>query len=368
MDVIAQFAQPLAVSPPDLSVRTRSAAGSLTRVDPISGSSWDELITRHPRATIFHTSAWARVLVDTYGYKPHYFAAECAGEPTAMCVLEVNSWVTGRRGISLPFTDECGLLSGGSHSFDELFQFGIEMGERQNWKSIEIRAGGAPTDLPVSLSFYSHNLQLNNDAEKLFGSFDPSVRRAIRKAQNSKLEISISSGFEAIRDYFQLHCITRQKHGLPPQSFQFFANIHRHIIGPGHGFVVLARKNGRTIAGAVFFRFRQTVLYKFGASDPEFDSLRANNLLMWSAIQHSCREGFRFLDFGRTSSHNDGLRRYKRSWGSEEKILNYIKWDFRKARFVKDKDQSTGFQNSFFGLCPVAVSRFLGKLIYPHIA
>jgi hypothetical protein len=36
---------------------------------------WDDLLLAHEDYAFFHTSAWARVLSESYGYKPLYFTA-----------------------------------------------------------------------------------------------------------------------------------------------------------------------------------------------------------------------------------------------------------------------------------------------------
>jgi hypothetical protein len=89
---------------------------------------------------------------------------------------------------------------------------------------------------------------------------------------------------------------------------------------------------------------------------------------MWRAIEHESRRGAQTLDFGRTSLHNEGLRRYKLNWGSEEKTINYLKWDSRHGRFIQGKDRSSGFQNLAFRRLPALVSRAAGRFLYPHIA
>ena len=96
---------------------------------------------------------------------------------------------------------------------------------------------------------------------------------------------SSSAIAQAINDFYQLHVQTRRRHGLPPQPASFFLNIYEHIIKPGLGFIVLAQRESRPIAAAIFFRFGRNALYKYGASDKRFQEFRANDLVMWHGIQ-----------------------------------------------------------------------------------
>lgn len=76
--------------------------------NPFEHPDWDEMVIGLPNFSFFHSAAWAKVLVETYGYAPNYFVAKGTNDLRALLpVMEVDSWLTGRRGIALPFTDDC---------------------------------------------------------------------------------------------------------------------------------------------------------------------------------------------------------------------------------------------------------------------
>ena len=166
-----------------------------------------------------------------------------------------------------------------------------------------------------------------------------------------------------MQTYYRLHCQTRKKHGLPPQPWAFFLNIHKHLMSKGLGVLVLARSEGIAVAGAIFFYGKQAV-YKFGASDESRLELRANNLVMWEGIRCLAARGCEQLDFGRSSMENEGLRRYKAGWGTREGTLEYVKYDVRQARFEVDKDRASGWHNKIFSRMPMALLRAAGAVLY----
>ena len=341
---------------------------TFSRIDPLAESPrWDKLVVEHPRASVFHTSAWIRVLCQTYGYRPLCFVTE-GGRPAILPLIEVDSFLTGRRGISLPFTDSCSALTSLDGDFRGLWKQALRVGQERRWRTFEMRDYEEGCGLSPSLQFYTHSLTLAENASVTFDLFDSSVRRAIRKAERSGVDVTVERSESAMKVYYEMHCLTRKKHGLPPQSYRFFQNIHRWIIEPGLGFLVLARVMDKPIAGAVFFRFCRKAIYKFGASDPQAEPLRPNNLVMWRAITELCANGCKTLDFGRTSLQNAGLRRYKASWGAIERVSRYLKWDFAKGANVQDRDKADGLHTSFFRLLPGNLSRIVGRLLYPHIA
>lgn len=347
-----------------------SSLNRVLRTNPSEHSDWDAQLANHPNFSFFHNAAWSKVLTSTYGYAPVYFITREGSQVQSLLpLMEVDSWLTGRRGIALPFTDDCEPLDNDEASFQELFQSAIEFGKSRGWKYVECRGGrkkfegGQP-----SLSFWGHRLHLISDLDQLFGSFENRVRGAIKKAAKSSLELEISQSLGAVQNYYQLHCQVRKQHGVPPQSFEFFRNIQQHILARNQGVVVSARHQGKIIASAIYFHTDREAIYKFSASDSAFSQLNANNFVMWEAIKHYVVKGVKTINFGRTSVSNEGLRRYKLGWRTEEYPINYYKFDCRKNAFTTDKDESSGWHNRVFQKLPVFASRIAGEVLYKHWA
>jgi hypothetical protein len=338
-------------------------------LDPINDPSWDHVAALHRDAGCFHTSAWARVLHQTYKHQPFYLQF-LHGRTLAALVplMEVRSPFTGRRGVCLPFSDACEPLIFDPEAVglvrDHLVRFARERG----WRHLEIR-GGKSLQLAVrpAAKFYGHTLDLCSGTEELITRFASPVRRAIRKAERSDVSARVVRNRQAIVDFYRLHVQTRRRHGLPPQPISFFVNIYEHIIRPGFGFTVLAHRGSRPIAAAIFFRFGKNALYKYGASDKRFQELRANNLVMWQGIQFLARTGAEKLHFGRTECENDGLRRFKLSWGTEEETIGYFRVDSSGRQFLAAARPNSGFHTKIFGILPLVVNRLAGSMIYPHL-
>lgn len=302
-------------------------------------------------------------------------------------LMDIRSWLTGRRGISLPFTDEVAPLAPDFDTFSALLDAARVHGSRSGWKTLEFRGAQSwfaqlPNHQP-STSYWLHRLELNPSAglrpppsglplsssnHPLFDRFDSAHRRAIRKAESSGLEIEFATTPEALRHFYSLLCLTRRRHGAPPQPWSFFSALQRHVIAPGQGVTVLARHQGHPIAGAVYLQSGTVVHYKYGASDESFQHLRANNLVMARAIQRHADRGFAALDFGRTSLTNEGLRRFKLGWGTTESRLDYTKLDLATGSCLTAPDRTSGWHTRVFQRLPLPLSRLAGRLLYPHLA
>jgi hypothetical protein len=349
--------------------RTTSKSLQMRILDPVRDPGWDAVVALHRDAGCFHTSAWAKVLHQTYNHQPFYLQFSRGRRLAALIpLMEVRSPFTGRRGVCLPFSDACEPLIFDPDAVGLVRERLVRFAQERRWKHLEIR-GGKFFQLAASSAakFYGHTLDLRNGAEELTTRFASPVRRAIRKAERSDVSAVVVRNRPAIGDFYRLHAQTRRRHGLPPQPASFFLNIYEHVIRPGLGFVVLAQRESRPIAAAIFFRFGKNALYKYGASDKGFQELRANNLVMWRGIQFLARNGAEKLHFGRTDCENDGLRRFKLSWDTEEETINYFRVDPLGRQCLIAAPHDSGFHTRIFGRLPLVLNRLAGSMIYPHL-
>jgi hypothetical protein len=348
---------------------TSSKSLQMRIFDPVRDPAWDHLVALHRDAGCFHTSAWAKVLQQSYNHQPFYLQFSHQGRLVALIpLMEVRSPFTGRRGVCLPFSDACEPLIFDPEAVGLVKDRLIRFAQERRWKYMEIRGGKSfPLASSSTAKFYGHRLDLRNGVEELISRFASPARRAIRKAERSGVSAAVVRNRQAIADFYRLHVQTRRRHGLPPQPVSFFLNIYEHIIKAGLGFVVLAQRRSRPIAAAVFFRFANNALYKYGASDKKFQELRANNLVIWQGIQFLARNGAEKLHFGRTECENDGLRRFKLSWGTKEEIIDYFRVDPSGRKCLVAAPSGSGFHKKIFARLPLALNRLAGAMIYPHL-
>jgi Acetyltransferase (GNAT) domain len=338
-------------------------------MNPLVDSEWDDAIRIHPDATIFHSTAWARVLVDTYGHRPCYAQMSLNGSLLALVpMMEVQSVLTRSRGICLPFSDYCAPLTFSSFGHEFVTQKLQQIARERGWSYFELRSHSSiPDSVPASESYYGHSLDLRIGSEALISNFSSSVQRAVRKAERSGLKVSIQSTPDAMAQFYKLHVRTRRRHGVPPQPRSFFINIQRHLLNAGFGFIVLVECQKDPIAAAMFFKLGRHVVYKFGASDERLQELRANNLAMFEGIRYLADGGAEALHFGRTDKENDGLRRFKLSWGATEEEISYARFDMASGSWKHSRDRRSTLHQHIFRTLPASLNRLAGAMIYPHL-
>jgi CelD/BcsL family acetyltransferase involved in cellulose biosynthesis len=330
---------------------------------------WTNFVSLCEASTPFHLPAWAKLLADCYGYRA--FALGLVGAngevEEGLPVIEVSSPLGRRRWISLPFTDYCPPLARTGPPTQKLVSGLLEHLSTERVPSFELHAelnGDAFHQISRSVQ---HTLPLAGGSESVFRSFKKSqVQQPIQKALRAGVSIRhTDSRDDLVNVFYDLHLNTRRRLGVPVQPRRYFELLWERIIAPGTGFLLLGYSQGTPIAGAVFLAANRTVIYKYSASEAKAWNLRANNLLLWTAIRWSADNGYEVFDFGRTEADNEGLRAFKRGWGAKEELLTYS--------MISDRPPASLAQRGAV-LSPVIrhsprwVTRCLGELLYKYAA
>ena len=289
---------------------------------------WTTFLEGRPNAHPFHHPGWARAMADAYGYRPLVLAVEDTptGLDAAVPAMEVRlPWQRRPRWVSLPFTDHCAPLLG---SGVDAARFRAELEAAclvAGGREAEVRADLGDGAWCAATSAVIHHLPLGPDPEVVLGRTHKSqVQRNIRKAEREGVVVRRAElSTDLTNVYFELHVRTRQRQGVPVQPQRFFRSLWDHVMAPGLGFVLLAYIGSTPVAGAVFLSWNGTLVYKYGASDPQHLSARPNHAIFSDAITWGCTHGCRSLDFGRTDVANEGLRAFKSAWGGVESPLVY---------------------------------------------
>ncbi|MBN1558360.1 MAG: GNAT family N-acetyltransferase [Lentisphaerae bacterium] len=336
-----------------------------TPIDPRAHTGWDEALP--PDADVFHTLGWARVLAETYGYRPVYWTADGAGPDRGVLpMMEVRSALTGRRGVSLPFTDCCRAAGPGGAA--DLLDDIKAWGRRSGWRLAEWRGAAPGGDAIPACEFLRYTLDLRGGAEGVLRGADQNTRRNLRKAERAGVRVEAAGTPEAMALFVRLNAVTRRRHGLPPQPRRFFEMLQTHLVRPGAGRLALAWRGREPVAGAIFLHFRGRAVYKYGASAETRGGVPgANPALLADAIRWYAARGAERLDLGRVWPGNTGLRRYKRGWGGEEERLAYYRYAFRRGTFVTGAPPVAGRHNALFRRMPVWLLRAVGRAAYRHM-
>jgi len=355
----------------------RLAARKLHRIEPLTDPRWELFVEMHPRGSVFHSRAWLEALCRTYAYKPIAYTTTAPGNPLqdGAVFCRVESKLTGRRLVSLPFSDHCDLLVDKTEDLPT-FAHGLEQElQRESWDYIEIRPlhlTEMANGLGQSSATYSfHQLDLRPDLETLLGNFHrSSTQRKIQRAQREGLIYTEGSDEPLLDSFYRLMVITRQRHGLPPQPKSWYRNLMDCF---GRDLKIrLAVKDGRAVSGMLTLRFKDTLIYKNGGSDPRFHNLGAMHLLYWESIRDAKNLGLRTFDLGRTDAEQAGLIKFKDRWGAKQSTLTYIRFAVTgHSRHIHIFDQNrAGWKmrllKQAFAVTPRVLLPRIGSFLYKH--
>ena len=332
-------------------------------LDPRTDGRWEDFVGRAERATMFHHPAWLQLLADRYRYD---FAAACvvdddgrvlAGLPWA----RIESRLTGKRLVALPFSDACQPLTDGA-SEEQLAQ-AVDEHRRETDLGLEVRWRMEALPGVAVQRYWRHTLALEQDADAVARRAKTGIRRGAAKARREGLAFERRTDAAALDAFYRLHLRTRKHQGVPTQAKRFIDGFGP-LFERGHGFVALVSDGGRPIAAAVFLQLRDHLIYKYGASDRSALARRPNNLLFSEVIRWGCEAGCRELDFGRTDLDQEGLKQFKRGWGAEESPLHHTYSGMEVPSGGSSRVQ--GLLGPAIRHSPPSVSRLLGVALYRH--
>jgi CelD/BcsL family acetyltransferase involved in cellulose biosynthesis len=343
---------------------------SVEFIDPIESPAWAALVDAGSNAEIFHHPRWLELLRAQYGYE---ISACCvrgeAGIEAALPLAHVSSRLTGSRLVSLPFSDVCSPVLSPTADLEALGTLGDAVAAHAADRGLELTVHGAMPSIPgsfVSERFVRHELALPDDPDEVERRASKSLRRGVAKARREGLRAERRTDAAALDAFYRLHLRTRQRLGVPTQPKRFIARF-ADLFAAGLGAVWLVLDGEDPVAAAVFLVHGETVTYKYGASAAEALPKRPNNLLMLEAIRWSCLQGYRTFDFGRTDLDNEGLRRFKCSWGAEELPLSYTYLTRTEPAATGVPSLRERVMTKTIQRSPTVVGRLAGEMLYRHV-
>jgi CelD/BcsL family acetyltransferase involved in cellulose biosynthesis len=344
---------------------------SIYEIDPLDDARWPQFLGGHPMATLFHSKEWLNALRRTYGYRASVLTTSSPGErlTNGLAFCRVRSWLTGRRLVSVPFSDHCTPLIDSQEEFGGLVSRLQEEAARGKERYLEIRSTegvGAPAGLYGSATFCLHRLDLRPSLNELFHSLHGScIRRKISRAQRNGLTYEDGTSDELLRKFYRLAVLTRRRQRIPPQPLSWFRNLIACI---GDRLKIrLASQGGQPAAGILTIRYKNSMTYKYGCSDPRFHRLGSMQLLMWMAIQEAKETGLLEFDMGRTDWANEGLLAFKDRWGCTRSTLLYFRHPLPKPP-RRTEDLPIRIAKRIFTWAPDSLLSTAGNLLYRHIA
>lgn len=280
----------------------------------------------------------------------------------------VSSWLTGRRVVSLPFSDHCEPLVDRSEELGSILEAFRNKQSDNGWRYAEIRPAqrnlGEFSGFAESRTCCLHRLDLRPGLPEIFGGFHKDcVQRKIWRAEREGLTCEEGTSERLLRQFYRLLVGTRRRQMLLPQPRAWFRNL---IACMREGINIhVVSKDGQPVASILTLSYKTTLVYKYGCSDKRRSNLGGVHLLFWKAIQSAKEKGFREFDLGRSDWTTPGLVEFKDRWGAARSTLTYWRRGAIPAIY-----RSAGWKNRtvrrIFEHAPRGFLATTGSLLYRH--
>ena len=306
-------------------------ASEVELLSPPDASAWDELVAASPEATVFHTSAWAKLWTD-----------EWKGAKWEAIVVQDSSGYLGgigaivrRRGIfrtveSMPFGTYGGPVVRHGHPDAPalrrllLTSYAARAARRLTARSRITWYQGIRDDFPESLrpeESITHVLPLSSDYESVAKGFSPSTRRLVRQAHESALSIRVAETSEDLRAFYEIAVETVRRRGGIPKPYSLYERILTSLVPAGLARYHLVLHEGSAVAASLHLFHQGAAMSWLPVSRESSWHLRPNNYLIASLLETLCDAGYLEYNFGATPPGAAGLVRFKEGWGARPRSV-----------------------------------------------
>jgi FemAB-related protein (PEP-CTERM system-associated) len=326
-------------------------------------SEWDQFVRSRPEATGYHLWRWRAVFNTALGHRCLYVTARRCGVLTGVLPLvEIRSRLFGRALSSLPYVNYGGALATDDASRSALVERATELARERSLSYVLLRHRKRlfPA-LPARDHKVTMLLTLGDSPDAMWNALDRKVRNQIRKAEKSHLTVT-SGGADLLDGFYDVFARNMRDLGTPVYGRSLFAAILSHF--PSDARLHVVSLEGRPIAGALSYGYRDWIEVPSASSLREHRALCPNHLMYWSIIQQAISDRRRVFDFGR-STPNDGTFAFKQQWGARPEQLFWEYSLLPGATLPSDDRHSARFHAVIEGWkrMPVGIATWLGPRI-----
>lgn len=340
----------------------------IATIDPLTDKRWDTYVQNDPKGTIYHHSSWINLITQSFPYRSYCYALiEERTEFLKGLVPLMSSQVILRGGdlVSLPYSAYCDPLVC-PQKLSEILQRAVQ--DHPKHPRVELKLSRDFAEIPKSLeresSFVNHTVDLSSGIEAAYEKFHRScVRRKIKKAQANDLKWRFSDCEKDIKRIYNLLLTLRKNKGLPPHPYKFFLNMWKLLAPLNMMFAPYVTHQDKIVAAAIVLKFKDTIYYEYGASDPSYQKLGANQFLLWEIMKFGYATGAKVFNFGRSHLDNRSLIKFKDRWGGDCSALTYC-YSSKNAEGKTTFNGIESFGKNLNRRLPNSILRLEGEFIY----
>jgi hypothetical protein len=351
-------------------------------VDPESTPRYDAYVAAHPRATLYHRGAWARILRDSYRFEPRYLAlTDDAGEFHGVLPLVYKKGlVSSARIRSLPVIQWGGPLADTRDEEIMLMRAAREMAVGAECLLAILSTTDYAAQLPDFVADTlpsSWVVRVDGDLDELRAGWrktSNNLFRSLKKADGAGFAFREGTSKRDLSRFYRLYLLTMRKHRSLPRSLREL-ELTRDLLERGEWRLFLVESDGEIAAAGVFTVFGGTVELIYNGSDEGLLHLRPNHALYWNVMRWAAAQGQSAFDFGRARPETP-LGRFKSQWANPLPNYRYT-WrpgdtpsrteSMAAASYAVEHGGDTGLVARAWRHAPLQLTRFGALLAYRYL-
>jgi Acetyltransferase (GNAT) domain len=332
---------------------------------------WDEFVARTTGSSFYHESAWFDILEKTFRYK-QVGCLQMEGDKIVggLPLFKIRRLV-GNGVVSSPFRDRGGVLCLPDVNPRHILAQTIKRHGRQTdyilVKQMETFDEKAVGVLPYqkSINWITTRLDLSKGADSIWRSLKNNAQGPVKQAQKKGVQVTIADSQADMASFYRIFLENRKKLGIPSFPKIFFIRLWDFMQTSGKICLILANIGQKTIAGILLLVHKNSVIDGYAASLREFRPYRANDLLVWKAIEWACKNGYTVFDFGADSRRQKNLLAFKKKWGGQQKTVHHYYYTDKTDRYfdVDSSNDKYAFFRRTLSLLPTPVFRLTSNFL-----
>jgi FemAB-related protein (PEP-CTERM system-associated) len=328
---------------------------------------WDTYVLNHPSGTVFHLTAWKKVIEKSFGHRSRYLIAEENGKICGIFpMFEMKSILFGHYYISIPFAEVGGALADTLEIEIKLINQASEIADSGSTQYLEIRNRKELPDLKTKSLYYNFRKQISTDHDENLLAIPRKSRAMIRNAIKKRLVSE--TGHHLLPEFYQILSLNYHRLGTPIFSKKYFQNF-LSIFGDKSGILIVRNKEGELSAAVLYFIFKGQMVPYYAGSDFTYRYLGPNDFMYWELMKLAVKKNCTVFDYGR-SKEGTGSLNFKKNWGFKPEPLAY-QYHLVKADDIPDLSPANPkYQKKIeiWRKMPLALTKFIGPLIAKHLA
>lgn len=300
----------------------QTATCDIRLATPDSAGSWDRYVLSHPQGTIFHSTAWQRVIENAFSHKSHYLAAFVPDTQEIVGVLplfEIKSILFDHYLVSVPFAELGGVLADNQEVATALTTRAIELSAETGVAYLELKNRQPYPGLLTKALYFNFSRPICSTTEENLLTIPRKSRAMVRRG--IKAGLKAEWGKQLLDEFYLILAKSYHRLGtpiFPKRLFHAFLDEFADCID----LMVVRKPGGEGIAAVMTFFYRDRVMPYYAGSLAEYRELASNDFMYWVLMEYGREHGFTVFDFGRSKAET-GSYHFKKNWGFEPLPLAY---------------------------------------------